>query len=151
MSFVVRRILVPVDFSECSRTALNVAWEWAQLLGASVDLLHVWTVPSFIPPGMTVMGLGPTEQSLLELIRTRTDDEMRKFVSEAEARGIKIHAASSEPGVAAKVIVERAETGDYDLIAMGTHGRSGIEHALLGSVTERVVRRSHRPVLTVRG
>ena len=151
MPVAVRRILVPVDFSECSRTALGVAWEWAQMLGGTIDVLHVWTVPSFIPPGMTVMGLGPTEQSLLELIRTRTDDEMRKFVSEAEARGIAINAASSEPGVAAKAIVERAETGDYDLIAMGTHGRSGIEHALLGSVTERVVRRSHRPVLTVRG
>lgn len=150
MAVHVRQILVPVDFSECSRKALAVAWEWAQKLGAEIDLLHVWTIPGFLPPGVTVIGAGAPEQSLLELIRERTEEEMRKFASDARALGIAVRATYSEPGDAARTIVDRTERGGYDLVVMGTHGRSGLEHVLVGSVTERVVRRSKRPVLTVR-
>ena len=150
MALVIRRILVPVDFSEGSRRALNAAWEWARAFDAKIDLLHVWSIPSFIPPGLTVKGDGSAERSLLEQIRSRTEQEMQRFSSEAEGNGIRIRATRSEPGLAARTIVEHAERGDYDLIVMGTHGRRGLEHVLLGSVTERVLRRSKRPVLTVR-
>jgi universal stress protein A len=92
----IRHILVPSDFSEPSRAALEYAADLGRAFDASVDVLHVWEAPTFIP------------------------------------------------------LASLLETGVADLV-IGTHGRTGLSHALIGSVAERVVRHASCPVLAVRG
>jgi nucleotide-binding universal stress UspA family protein len=75
---------------------------------------------------------------------------MREFVAQAREDGIEIANTRVEQGDPSHTIVTLADSDGYDLIAMGTHGRSGFAHLLLGSVAEKVVRRASCPVLTVR-
>jgi nucleotide-binding universal stress UspA family protein len=75
---------------------------------------------------------------------------MKELVERASSEGIEIADARIVLGNPAAVIVEQAGSGGYDLVVLGTHGRSGLSHALVGSVAEKVVRLSPVPVLTVR-
>lgn len=136
----VRRILVPVDFSPCSRAALEYAEDLAESLGASVDLLHVWA-------GLYHHSLETEPLALFahsELAR-----EMEALLAELEQRGIDAH-GRLEQGSPREAIVRAAGEGKYDLIIMGTHGRTGLAHLFLGSVAESVFRRAPCPVLTIR-
>ncbi len=144
-----RRILVPVDFSECSRSALERAAVLAKSFDATIDIIHVWEAPAFIAPEAMV-GVAGNSQTLSQLAREHAERGLKEFVDAAREAGIAIGKGIVEQGDAAKVIVEVAERDDYDMIAIGTHGRTGLAHLLLGSVAEKVVRRSPRPVLTVR-
>lgn len=144
-----RRILVPVDFSECSRAALGHAAVLAKSFGATIDLLYVWEAPAFVAPEAMV-GAAGTTQTLAQLASDQAEAAMREFSEQAEKDGIQIAATRVEQGDPARTVVEVAERDGFDLIAMGTHGRSGFAHLLLGSVAEKVVRRSSCPVLTVR-
>ncbi|MFO0572112.1 MAG: universal stress protein [Polyangiaceae bacterium] len=144
-----RRILVPVDFSACSRAALEHAAMLAKSFNATIDLLYVWEAPAFVAPEAMV-GAAGTTQTLAQLASDQAEVAMREFAAQAREEGIEIAATRVEQGDPAHTIVELAERENYDLIAMGTHGRSGFAHFLLGSVAEKVVRRAARPVLTVR-
>jgi nucleotide-binding universal stress UspA family protein len=144
-----KRILVPVDFSPCSREALGRAAALAARLDASIDLLHVWQPPPVVNPE-TMLGTGPDGPGLVQLAREQADHAMGEFVKQARDSGMRIEKFSVEPGDPARTIVDAADRGDYDLIAMGTHGRTGLAHLLLGSVAEKVIRRATRPVMTVR-
>jgi universal stress protein A len=145
----IRRILVPVDFSEPSRAALDYAATVARAFGATLDLLHVWEVPSFVPPG-TTLDLGAPVHSLVETVRGGAEEALKQLVSDATGRGLPIGSARAEPGSPAHSIVEAAKAGSYDLIVIGTNGRTGLSRALIGSVAERVVRLAPCPVLAVR-
>ena len=145
----IRKILVPVDFSENSRTALDCAAAVARQTGAGLDVIHVWQMPSFLPPDMLVVA--EQHVALGTLLQKNAELELSKLVTLAAERGITISERRVTMGVASEVIVEVAKAEAYDLIVMATHGRSGLSHALLGSVAERVVRHAPRPVLTVRG
>jgi universal stress protein A len=145
----IRKILVPVDFSEPSQAALSYAAEFAKPFGASIDVLHVWEVPSFMPArGLALEG--SADLPLIELVKKNSERELDRFVAEASKRGVVVHEARSEPGSAAHAIVERAREDGYDLIVIGTHGRTGLSHVLIGSVAERVVRHARCPVISVR-
>jgi universal stress protein A len=144
-----QRILVPVDFSPCSREALTRAAALADRLGASIDLLHVWQPPPVVNPE-TLIGTGPDGPGMVQFARDQAEAAMAEFVKQARGSGIRIEHTSVEPGDPARSIAEAAERGGYDLIAMGTHGRTGLAHLLLGSVAEKVIRRASRPVMTVR-
>ena len=141
----VRKICCPVDFSECSRKAMQVACDWAKRLDAELTLLHVYQHPGYPTPEGFVMASPDTLQQLMHSI----DRGFAEWKKQAEATGVKVSTAAVM-GVPFEEIARGAKDLGYDLIVMGTHGRTGIRHALLGSVAERVVRTSPCPVLTVR-
>lgn len=145
----VKRILVPVDFSECSRVALWRADELAKAFDAKVDVIHVWQAPAFISPEAMV-GVAPQSQTLAQLAAQQAEKSLQSFVAHARNGGVRIDSTKTLNGDPAHAIVQEADQGDYDLIAMGTHGRTGLSHLVLGSVAEKVVRRATRPVMTVR-
>ena len=145
----IRQILVPTDFSEPSRAALDYAAELARPFEASVDVLHVWEVPLFMPPA-SLLNAGVTNTSFLEAYRKSAEDAVAQFAADAKQRGVVVRAFFAELGPPAFTIVEFARARDYDVIVLGTHGRTGLSRALIGSVAERVVRHAACPVLTVR-
>jgi nucleotide-binding universal stress UspA family protein len=137
----VRRILVPVDFSDSSRDALRFARALAQALGASVDVLHVMEASRGMLSG------GSPEVPADDPAAAR--DLLRDFVASAGGPG-QVPTEWVDSGHAHERIVSLAEQEGFDLIVMGTRGRTGRAHVLVGSVAETVVRNSTRPVLTVR-
>jgi len=142
----VERILVPVDFSKHSQSALIHAKEIAAVFGARLQLVHFIeeTVhPAFYMTGKTsILELRP---DILEKAHQALEDLLaRSPGADVEAE---IHV---EEGRAARDIVAFAEREESDLIVIATHGLTGLQHFLLGSVTEKVVRRAPCPVFTVK-
>jgi universal stress protein A len=145
-----KTILVPTDLSPCSTRALASAQDFALAFGASIDLLYVWSAPALVAPESVITGVGINEQPLLEWIRHSATEQLTKFEADARKSGIAVRNSTCEAGDPATTIVERAASGKYDLLVLGTHGRTGISHVIMGSVAEKVVRRAPCPVLTVR-
>lgn len=144
------RILVPLDFSESSTAALERAGEFASQFSAAVGLMHVFE-PLELPDPKDHMGLPGTDpESLGRISHSAAVRSMDDAVADANERGIRVSATHVESGDPARAIVDVAEREGYDLIVMGTHGRTGFDHLLLGSVAEKVVRAAKCPVLTVR-
>jgi len=140
------RILVPTDFSASSDAALAYAKMLAERFGASLHLLHVIEQP-VIAGGLEIYA---TElPRLREAALKEADVRLDQYLTAAERERF---TASSEvtDGNTARSIVDIARDGGADLIVMGTHGRGGVVHLLLGSVAEKVVRMATCPVLTVR-
>lgn len=142
-----KRILAPTDFSKHSDNALRYACAFAEQFGAEVHLLYVaQDMVAMLPePGLFVPPSGDylaeLEQSAREQLQTRPDPQIAgKLTVIREVR----------QGAPFVEIVRYAKENDVDLIIMGTHGRSGLAHVLLGSVAEKVVRKAPCPVLTVR-
>jgi nucleotide-binding universal stress UspA family protein len=143
MSFVVDKILCPVDFSEASREALDVAAGMARKLEASLTLLHVIQMPALaVPDGAFAFPVDAVESAI--------DKALAEWKKEVVAEGVHVVHTQRTIGVPFQEILSAAEEGGYGLIVIGTHGRTGLDHLLLGSVAERVVRRAPCPVLTVR-
>jgi universal stress protein A len=145
-----RKILVPIDLSPSGRRVLAQAQDFARQFSSSIDLLHVWTPPAMLAPEALITGIGTTEQPFLEWLGNSAREHLGKFESQLEADGIHITQSYCELGDPATTIVEHAANGGYDLLVLGTHGRTGLSHALMGSVAEKVVRRAPCAVLTVR-
>lgn len=137
------RILVPVDFSDCSLEAVEYAALMAERHSASLTLLHVLEPVSY-GLDFTLIHTGKREE-MRERLTSRLSDITRAL---AEAK-IKVD-SHVRGGTPFESILDSARTIPADLIVMGTHGRRGLSHALSGSVTEAVLRRSYCPVLTVR-
>jgi nucleotide-binding universal stress UspA family protein len=138
---IITRILCPVDFSEASAHAVEHAVAMARWYNASISALHVYT-----PPFMPVPGLPAVEDRVPE-------DELKRVREQTAAcfaggAGVALD-VRVEVGHAARHILDCAAALPADLIVMGTHGASGFEHLLLGSVTEKVLRKAQCPVLTV--
>jgi nucleotide-binding universal stress UspA family protein len=142
----IKRILAPTDFSTAGQSALDEAMGLARTLGASITLLNVYQLPQPIPDAGLAYGADVIDALDLaareQLERTR--EELRQACGDGPLILIK-----AVLGVAHEEIAAEARRGDYDLVVMGTHGRTGLKHLLLGSVAERVVRLSPVPVLTV--
>jgi nucleotide-binding universal stress UspA family protein len=145
----ISQILVPVDLSESSRVALRYAGELAKKFGAAIDVLHVWEAPPFVPPGAMV-GPATDGKTLVDTVREGAEQSLSTFVEDAKKQGVDIRSSRCELGVPTHAIIDAGKDGKYDLIVMGTLGRSGLSHVLLGSTAERVVRHAPCPVLTVR-
>ena len=141
------RILVPTDFSAPSDAALACARELAAGFGASIRLLHVLDEL----PGTAALGAEfGTEPPEARLARIR--DAQNRLTHRMGGHDPGAASATTEVivGRSAEAIVGAAADGDFDLIVMGTHGRRGIAHLLMGSVAEHVIRGARCPVMTVR-
>jgi len=138
------RILVPTDGSEGVQRAVSHALDLATVHGATVHAVYVINVP-----GTTGLPMETALEGIGELIREDAETAVAAVRERAEAAEVPVETAVLE-GSPSRKIVRYAEEKECDLIAMGTHGRGGIDRLLLGSVAERVVRSSEVPVLTVR-
>ena len=145
-----RKILVPIDLSPAGTRLLEQAQEFAARFSATIDLLYVWTPPTMLAPEALITGVGAAEQPFLQWLGNSAREHLDAFKSQAESAGIAIAHSYCELGDPASAIIEQAKSGGYDLLIMGTHGRTGLSHALMGSVAEKVVRRAPCAVLTVR-
>jgi nucleotide-binding universal stress UspA family protein len=144
---VIRRILVPVDYSECSTNALAYAGGLAERFSSRIEVIHVWDRPAYVPENALV-AMHESHGSLPELIRENAEREMQEFLDGCELPAlvhVTHHLLGGDP--VAKIL-ECAANG-YQLLIVGTHGRSGLRHLLLGSVAERIVQLSPVPVITV--
>ncbi|HKE86654.1 MAG TPA: universal stress protein [Vicinamibacterales bacterium] len=145
----VTRILVPTDFSETADAALAYAKTLATKLGASLHLLHVFQDPGAAIPFVPET-YAPPPPDLRERALAEAWDQLHDRLDSHEHTRFAGTRAVVE-GLAALEIVRYADAHAIDLIVMGTHGRRGVAHLLLGSVAEHVVRTAGCPVLTVRG
>ncbi len=142
----IQKILVADDFSEHSDDALKYATEFAKAFNAEVLLCHVVegeTLLSQIPPG----GEAYFPPNLAEIQEKSAREACEKRLAETGIPQGSVHIPHGKPFVE---IVRLAKEQDVDLIIIGTHGRGAIGHMLLGSVSEKVVRKAPCPVLTVR-
>jgi universal stress protein A len=141
-----KQILVPMDFSACSAEAVKAAGDLAQRFDSNLVLLHVFEPILYMTPeGHALLLPGQLEFLLAENAKL-----LERACKDALAAGAPRVAARQGRGTAASEIVEVARTGAFDLIVIGTHGRTGLKHVLLGSVAERVIRQAPCPVLAVR-
>lgn len=145
----IKKILVPVDFSDGSNAALDTAAILALGFRATIDLLHVWDAPSVLAPEL-VVGKPDSFLTLAEVADEHSRKSMEKFAEAARGRGIQIRRTHRIQGDPARAICQFAKDEGFDMIAMGTHGRSGMTHLLMGSVAEKVLRHSPVPVVTAR-
>jgi nucleotide-binding universal stress UspA family protein len=141
------RILVPIDFSEFSRHALRYGCALAEKFGADLHLLNV-VEPYYPPVPEAGMMLGEKDEYLSGL-KNAAERELTRLPDPSQAKGVTV-VRSVVAGPPFVEIVRYAREHAVDLIVVGSHGRSGLAHVLMGSVAERVVRKAGCPVLTVR-
>ena len=139
-----KRILVPTDFSECSRQALRYAVPFARQFDASIVLLFVAQV-NF--PGAEVIDVNVAR---LETELRVSGERQLKALLEREIGGAVPARAVVRTGQPVSEILHVAETMDIDLIVISTHGRTGLAHVFLGSTAEKIVRHAKCPVFVVR-
>jgi nucleotide-binding universal stress UspA family protein len=140
------RIIVPTDFSSCAEEAWRIAQGLAGMSGAELVLTHVLTEAPLFREGPFIM---PKVREVFEAARSFGEAALEEWVGKARAEGLSARAAL-RTGVVYQEIVALAVDERADLVVIGTHGRGGIDRALLGSVADRVVRLARCPVLTVR-
>jgi len=146
----IKNILVPTDFSDFSKYALDYALTLAQTFEARITLIHVTPekdldairqISPYLEPGR-----------LEELLKQRESEDRKQldeFISSEMQKGIKTETIH-RVGTPFLEIIKAAREKEVDLIVMATHGRSGLSHILFGSVAEKVVRKSTCPVLSIR-
>jgi len=140
------RILVPVDFSEFTDDIISYATEIAQKFGSAIHLVHVIPNMGYFAPYESYLAA-----ENMVTVQKGVGVEVRQNLEEVAARisGIPVTRAVLT-GVSFVEIVEYVKSENIDLVVMATHGRGGLEHIIIGSVAEKVVRRSPCPVLTIR-
>jgi nucleotide-binding universal stress UspA family protein len=144
-SFHIKSILVPIDFSDCSRKALQYAIPFARQHQASITLLNVVANPPY-----NTGEFGEVNYALIENdMRAAAEEKLNALAATEFASDID-GSCVVRSGSASPEIIALAKSMPADLIVISTHGRSGIKHVLLGSVAEDVVRRAPCPVLVVR-
>ena len=141
-----RSILVPVDYSEPSRRALELALSLDET--AQVTVVHAWDRPAYVGEEVVAHPDG-SRRSLSELIRENAERDMTEFLAQVKAPPGKTFKHQLITGDPVSAIIAEATKPGYDVLVVGTHGRTGMTKLLLGSVTEKLIRLSPIPVLTV--
>jgi len=143
-----KRILIPTDFSEHSEHAATYAVELARRFQAEeVHCVHVSDIPADLLATSGYYMTGPSEQ-FIEQVRTESKKNLDEFARK-NLQGVAVRTAFLE-GRPFVEIIRYARGNSIELIVIATHGRTGIKHALFGSVAEKVIRKAPCPVLVVR-
>jgi nucleotide-binding universal stress UspA family protein len=142
--FKLKKILVPIDFSGCSKKALQYAIPFARQFGASLVLLHVVQVNYAVGGEFAAMDYPLAEKEL----RDFSEKQLAVLAREEIPAGVPA-ATAVRTGVPVQQIIEAARELEIDVIILSTHGHTGLKHVLLGSTAENVVRRAPCPVLVV--
>jgi nucleotide-binding universal stress UspA family protein len=142
-----RRILHPTDFSPASRPAFRRAVELAKIYRARLLVAHVLSLlpvveDAFVPPNVW--------DELQRGQRVTAQRQLARLIKKAKAAGARASGYLLDSGVTHEQIVRFARARRVDMIVMGTHGRSGLTKAILGSVASRVLASARCPVMTVR-
>lgn len=140
-------ILHPTDFSESAAAAAEYAYTIGARFDCEVHLLHV--VPEILPVIIPEYGTTLWPEEFLQQAEEGAQRSLDLLPRDEWENQVRVVRAVMR-GPAAQKVIDYAEEHDIDLIIMGTHGRSGLAHVLMGSVAERIVRKSSRPVMTVR-
>ncbi len=143
--YIIRNILLPTDFSDCSAAAFEHASTFAVMYNARLHVLHVAKTPTSMTFDSDGFGLENVQTSH----RSTHEDEVKRFVEKILPHQTKIIEVVRF-GQPYKEIVDYALHEEIDLIVIATHGRTGLNHLMMGSVAEKVVRFSPVPVLTVK-
>jgi nucleotide-binding universal stress UspA family protein len=139
------RVLVPIDFSVTSEGAIDMAMKMAARYGITLVLLHVYQIPTYtFPDGLYI---APAEQAAQ--LSDAAQRGLNKIADRFSSKGFEVEAVLAEGNIA-ETIIQQALVLNTDLILLGTHGRTGIIRAFLGSVAESVVRSSTIPVMIIR-
>ena len=133
-------IVLPTDGSEGTENAVENALELVEKFDAELHVINVVDVRNFYD--------GVNWEEVLQDVELKGEEIVEEIVQKAEERGVEADQKVIR-GIPHQEINDYAEEQDADLIVMGSHGRKGLERMLLGSVTEKVLRTSERPVLTV--
>ncbi|BAI81243.1 universal stress protein [Deferribacter desulfuricans SSM1] len=143
----IKKILCPVDFSETSNYALTYAIDFAKVFNAELELFHVIfdesQIVAFYLPQVTF-------QNFDKELEEAAKKEMDKLVEDFEELKNVNYSVKFAKGTPFLEIINEAKENSFDMIVIGTHGRTGLEHALFGSTAEKVVRKAPCPVFTVR-
>lgn len=146
----IRCILVPTDFTPCSQRAVSYAAELARRFDAEVVLVHAIEAPLNLPPHTLVhIDAQGLSMPIMDYVREAADRRMGAALEELTLAKVRARSVV-EVGDVRDVALAQAERLPADLIVMGTNGRTGLRHLLIGSVAEDVVRRAPVPVLTIR-
>jgi nucleotide-binding universal stress UspA family protein len=139
-----RRLLVPTDFSETADRALQRAIGMARVLPAQLVVIHVHSPVVVLPPPIDMVSLSTVFPKALE----KMEEALEERAARVREAGLvcEIELVEGAPHVE---IVAFADKIQAEMIVLGTHGRGGLAHAVLGSVTERVIHRATCPVLVV--
>ena len=142
----IKKILVPIDFSDYSKNALKYAAQFAKQFNAKIYLIYV--VEPMIYPADFSMGQVAIPSTDIDL-HSRAEEELKKLSKEIIGGSLQVEILikTGKPFVE---IIEAASSNDVDLIIIATHGHTGVEHLLFGSTAEKVVRKAPCPVLTLR-
>lgn len=147
------RILYPTDFSDCSKKALEYVKKLKEAGTMEVIVLHVIDEREIETASTTIAWLGETveeyEEQLINEMRSSAEEKLNAINEELASAGIKANVRLLR-GMPFKEILRIAETEDISLIVIGSHGKSSVEEMLLGSVSDKVIRKSERPVLVVK-
>lgn len=143
----IKTILCLIDFSDYSRRAWDHAVAIARWYDSTITAFHVYAVPP--PAAYGLESPPPVGMVLTPADRERLTTALARFVETANASGVPTEIAIGQGTSAANEILQQADAMRADLLAIGTHGRSGFDRLVLGSVAEKVLRRAGCPVLTV--
>lgn len=145
-----KRLLVPHDFSQCAARALELAAEIAELHGARITVVHASELPANLDADALVQPPGADEPIRVDEYTSRgARARLEEVAAPLRTRGIDVRVLAVV-GDVAETILETVEETGADAIVMGTHGRRGLSHLLLGSIAEKIVRHARVPVVTTR-
>ncbi|MCI0527854.1 MAG: universal stress protein [Nitrospira sp.] len=145
---IIKKILVATDFSDYAKEALDYAVYLAKNLEAEIYLVHVFEIQFFIHAGVSP-SIQPEVYKWIERSKIEVSKMLKALVETVQQEGVKTSSILKE-GTPFLEILKTAKEVSADLIVLGTHGRTGLSHVMMGSVAERVVRKSTCPVFTVR-
>ena len=140
----IKQILVPTDFSENAQRALTYAVDLAKQCSAKIHLLHTPVIPTYL---LMDLSYSPGPEAVTRILNESQDalDEQASVVTDA---GVE-HFAAIREGTVHEVIRDYAKEHEVDLVIVGTHGRTGVSKLMYGSVTERVIKTVHTPIIVV--